>query len=193
MSAEQDELVRRLLEALGAAAYEKVLPQIGSSTLQAALQVLIEEQELQVRLFIPHYWAVYYHDGRSGFGPKDATFLVFFPDPKDDPRLIAGRSPERANQLRRLTKAEFYRGLSENTRRRKAGLPPFMLVIQNEDGSPGTVGPAPAHPFFTEGMAGFALEADDITYPIVDEFVQRIVDDLQVRSDTAEVEISFDP
>lgn len=193
MAAEQDDLVRRLLEALGAAAFEKVLPQIGSKTLQAALQLLIEDTELQARLFIPHYWAVYYHDGRGGFGPKDATFLVYFPNPQDDPRLPAGRSPERASELRRLTKAEFYRGLSENTRRRKAGLPPFMLVIKNEDGSPGSVGPAPAHPFFTEGMAGFALEADDLTYPIVDDYVQRIVDDLQVRSDSAEIEISFDP
>ena len=38
--------------------------------------------------------------------------------------------------------ADRFQSLAEGFARRKAGLPPCLLAIQNEDGSPGTVGPA---------------------------------------------------
>lgn len=176
-----DAFVAEILGLLTQAAVDRVEPEIDSITLREALRVLIDVPGMEGKLFIPHYWAVYFHDGRGGFGPRDATFLVFFERPQDDPRLPGGKFPERASQLRRLTAAEFNAGLAENTRRHRLGLPPFMFVIKNDDGSPGRVGPASGHPFFVDGMLGFGDSVSSAGGPemqALDDYVQREIDDL---------------
>ena len=83
--------VRLILQDLGFRELRLVKKSIGSSTLRAAIRLIVNESEERADLFIPHYWAVYYHDGRGAFGPKTARKLVFFDDPNDDPRIKGGR------------------------------------------------------------------------------------------------------
>ena len=140
--------IQRILEAVGRDELRRILPRIGSSTLRKALRLIVEANQGRARLFIPHYWAVYYHDGRGGFGPKSARKLVFFDDPRDDPRAP---TPERQAQVRRLTRAEYEEGLRRNALRRAAGFTrPFMYVVSS-------VGPAAGNPFFEDASRNAAV------------------------------------
>lgn len=171
MSASADETVQRIVEAVGQAAFERVLPQIDSSTLRKSLQLIVERipEGWQSRLFLPEYWAVYYHDGRRGFSSPSGGFLVFFADPRNDPR-VAGGYPVRASEVRRLTAEEFDFGLHQNAIRARQGLRPYMFVVRS-------VGPAGAHPFFEEGMVDFVNEVDLIALDLFDRHIQAIIDE----------------
>lgn len=59
----------------------------------------------QYALIVPHFWATYIHDGRGAVTGK--PLLIWFRNPKDDPRLLNGNTPERLSQTRRLTSGEF--------------------------------------------------------------------------------------
>jgi hypothetical protein len=53
----------------------------------------------------PQYWAVYYQMGRRAMGiirHKAAEYLVWFPNPKDDPRLVNGESPMHRSEVKSL-------------------------------------------------------------------------------------------
>lgn len=121
-----------------------MLPQVrrrvGSRTLRKFLQPF-ERVDGKAVLGVPHYWAVYYHDGSGGFGPRRTTYLVFFPDALlQDPRL-GGQYPIRFSEWRPLTKEEFRIGLEIN-RSLGFGLSgPFMTVTR-------FVGPRKGDPFF---------------------------------------------
>lgn len=94
-------------------------------------------------LQIPHYWAVYYHDGRSGH-TMPRGFMIWFPDRTDDPRTSGNRRiAVRRSQVRKLTKSQYAHGLRMNRIRRQQGKPPFMILKR-------IVGPLPKHPFFDE-------------------------------------------
>lgn len=181
MGVAEDLLLQRVAIELGRLGIKKVLPKIDSATLRDALTVIIEKTgqgAYTSRLFIPHYWAVYYHDGRGAFGPKDNAVLVFFADPKDDPR-IQGGYPERANDIRKLSRAEYEFGLRKNREAYDRGDPPYMIVTKS-------VGPAGAHPFFTKGMVGFAGSVEKDVLPFVDSYIQRLVDDIGPDKGVAE-------
>jgi len=165
------DLVRRLLRL----AERRARPKIPSRTLRRALRRLVlpgATGGVEGVLFIPHYWAVFLHDGRRGFGSKPGAFLVFFRDIRDDPR-VAGGFPERASQIRRLTKREFDFWLERNRRHLKAGGDPFevpMVVVRH-------VGPAQGAHFFTRGMDGFlASQAAPVARNAFDAYVQEVVD-----------------
>lgn len=142
---------------------------IGSSTLREAARLIVDAIGGRAEIFIPHYWAVYYHDGRDGFSADSGRFLVFFANPDDDPRLADGY-PERAADIRRLTRDEFYAGLAENERRAESGGTPFMFVVRS-------VGPAGAHPFFDRLAEGAAERFDQIAFASLDAHVQQLLDD----------------
>lgn len=144
--AESRGILRRVLEEVGRAEMERVREQIGSKTLRAALRLIVNESEQRADLFIPHYWAIYYHDGRGSVHPVTARKLVFFDDPRDDPRAP---TPERESQVRRLTKDTYRRGLEINKERRARGLRPFMYVVDS-------VGPSKPRPFFERLSRGSA-------------------------------------
>jgi hypothetical protein len=132
----------------------------GSKTLASALRVNIYNNETAA-LYIPHYWAIFVHDGRGGFGPKNQGFYVWFRDPNDDPRLIGGKTPERLYQKRRLTAAEYREGLRRNRRHLDNGGDPYdmpMIVTRIV-----RRGMAPSQ-FFSNrhGMRGFAKRAGTI-------------------------------
>jgi hypothetical protein len=173
-------MYQRILEQLGEQEASRVRQLIGSRTLREALEVRVDAPLGLAELFIPHYWAVYYHDGRGPLVPVNATKLVFFSDPRDDPRLIAGY-PVRATDIVRLTKEDYQLGLQENARRRLAGEPPFMIVVD-------AVGPAKPKPFFEDLARGAADRADNLVLAEFDAFVQDLVDtddDLKSESSTA--------
>lgn len=167
MASVQD-LIARVLRAVGEEELRRVRGAIGSSTLRRALELIVEENLYRARLFIPHYWAVYYHDGAAPFGPLTASVLVFFDDPRDDPRIASGY-PVRASEIRRLTREEYENGLEINRERMANGDRPFMFVVKN-------VGPHAAHPFFDELGVGAAERAGPVVMETFDQWIQEQLD-----------------
>lgn len=174
--------LREVLRAVAARARRRVTPKIPSRTLRAALEVRVEEVvgTMFAVLHLPHYWALYVHDGR---GPitKNKGFLVFFRNPSEDPRLAGGYA-KRAAEVRHLTRTEWKSGLERNRRHIAAGGDPFdapMIVVRR-------VGPAAGARFFTDGMIGFLQEeaAPEILERF-DRFMQRVIDDGLHESRTA--------
>lgn len=182
---DKQQLYREVLDALGSAELQTVKSLIGSSTLRDAVRLIVEESEARARLFIPHYWAIYYHDGRGSVHPVNSSKLVFFDNPQDDPRIPGGRSPERANQLRRLTRAEYLQGLEINADRRASRQRPYMYVVDS-------VGDAAAHPFFDRLAEGAASRAGATVLPIFDRHIQFWIDsDPSTRPETKIADFRF--
>lgn len=140
---------------LAARALLQARPLVQSRTLKAAMRPEVEATASGVRasLVIPHYWAVYYHDGRGPVRAKPGKKLVFYKRVEDDPRLVGG-FPERATQIRKLTKAQFYRDL-------KAGK---LIAVESVRGTQ-------PRPFFERGMRPFRRKVG----PIADKFVEECI------------------
>lgn len=132
------ELTRKVVEAVR----ERVRRTIESSTLRRSLDskiVVNESGEIGAEIFVPQYWAVYYHDGRGPVRPTNGKFIVYFQDIEDDPRVAGGRDyPVRESQIRRLRldPKEFRRLIEQG-----------KLIVRT------SVGPSRPHPFF-ERLAG---------------------------------------
>lgn len=169
MPLDRDAFYQQLLTKYGEAELERVRLLIGSRTLREAVRLIVDAQAGTAELYIPHYWAVYYHDGRKGFGPITSSKLVFFADPKDDPRLVGGH-PERDFDIRTLTRDEYEHGLAVNAERRKNGQAPFMFVLDR-------VGPAAGHPFFNQLSNGAAGRMDLPARRATDDAIQALVDE----------------
>jgi len=108
-----DAFKQRLLPKLAQAAVVYARPSVerASRTLARALRVRYKAgQTEKAAAHITHYWAVYVHEGRNPFSKE--TLIVWWRDPRDDPRLRGGQTPARAKDLRRLTKAEFAQALA---------------------------------------------------------------------------------
>lgn len=181
-----EDAVDELLRLYGADELALVRTMIGSSTLRDAARLVIGPQlgpdgEASAAIVIPHYWAVYYHDGRGGFAAPEGRFLVYFADADDDPRLDGGY-PVRAQDIVRLTRAQFYDGLARNRERAEAGEGPFMFVVRS-------VGPAGAHPFFDRLAEGAALRMDLFAEFAIDSFVQENLDEEGPQRATARVRL----
>ena len=155
MAQSSRQFIRSVLREVARRAVRRVRPQIPSDTLQRALGVSLDEAaaRFEATLFIPHYWAVYVHDGRGSISKAGRPgFLIWFKDPTEDPR-ISGGFPERASQIRRLTRQQFRAGLARNRAHIAAGGDPFdvpMIVVKQ-------VGPVKGSFFFTKGMLGFEI------------------------------------
>ncbi len=147
-------VIKKILMELGERELRLVKKSIGSKTLRAAVRLIVDESKQRADLFIPHYWAIYYHDGRGSVSPRSARKLVFFDNPNDDPRL-AGGYPVRASQVQRLTREQYNEGLRRNQERARKGGRPFMYVV---DG----VGPSKPKPFFKRLSQGSAQRAEPI-------------------------------
>lgn len=156
------DVIREVLRAIGQRELAEARRRVPSDTLRAAMQLIIEESEFRARVFVPHYWAVYLHDGHNEINPVSARKLVFFDDWMDDPRRNGVR-PERFSQERRLTKAEYEHGLQMNAERAARGQRPFMYVVNSTravkgkpwfdrmaQGASGRVGPAALRAFDRE-------------------------------------------
>ena len=164
-----EDVLEELLRLYGEEELATARATVGSRTLREAMFLLMDARAGVADIVVPHYWAVYYHDGRAGFAAPSGRFLVFYPDPDDDPRLEGGR-PVRFSDARHLSREEFLEGLDRNEERASSGLPPFMLVVRS-------VGPAGAHPFFDRLTAGAAARMDQLAGAALDAHVQAVVDD----------------
>lgn len=167
MTARDDAFTRRLVTRFGRLAIRKARPGIPSRALRRALNLFVVNDRV-ARMQIPHFWALYVHDGRGPFGPRRAKFLVWFRNPKRDPRLApSGVTPVRARNIKRLSREEFVRGLQENAEARDRGLPPPMIITRR------VKTPSQARKFFDNrvGMRGFVQEANQVGNPMVREFI----------------------
>ena len=177
-------IIRRILRDLGERELRLVKKSIGSKTLRAAIRLVINESEERADLFIPHYWAIYYHDGRGAFGPDTARKLVFFDDPNDDPRIKGGR-PVRESDVRRLTRDQYREGLRRNQERAARGGRPFMYVVDS-------VGPSRPRPFFDQLERGAARRADNVVSRAFErELIDWIESDPDTKSETRITDIGF--
>lgn len=134
----------------------------------------------EARIQIPHYWALYVHDGRSApFGAVQAQFLVWFRNPKDDPRLRGGISPVRAKDLRQLTPSEFRYWLARNREADPDGTNPRLrpMIVTRQIRTP-----TQARRFFSNeaggGMQRFPPEARRIIAEEFSGFVRAQMGDL---------------
>lgn len=166
-------------------AQRHIKPDIPSARLRRTLQIRIQQRGTKGDLFLTQFWAIIVHDGRRGFGPKDAKFLVFFVDPADDPR---GPTPNRAADQRKLTAAEFQAALDRNKALEQinpsGGPMQHMIIVKDASGAPGRVSGVPARPFFLDlGAQRFESLVDDIVIREMDKFVssQIIVERLTAR------------
>lgn len=181
MSVQDEQFMRRTITRLARRGRAKVRPRVrkgtgsghGSRTLAAAIRVEIARFNV-AHISIPHYWAIYVHDGRGPFGPKRQGFYVWFRDPKQDPRLNRGHGWERLSQKRRLTRSEFQAGLAMNhAHLDRGGSPrslPMIITKQIRRGMK-------PNKFFSNaprgGMFGFKREADKIIGEDFDKYVLR--------------------
>lgn len=170
------DIVRRILEAFVSDELALAKSLIQSTTLADAVRAEFNFEADEALLHVPHYWAVYYHDGRGPIQAAPGHKLVFFHRPEDDPRLEGGY-PERVSQVRRLTADQFYEGLEINRERFANGLPPYMYVLNS-------VGAAKGDPFFDDLAVG-AAERMDFIAQIEIEKALREDPDLRGESDTA--------
>jgi len=166
----REEVLRDVLRAMGEQELAEARRLIPSATLKAAVRLIVQESQQRARLFIPHYWAIYYHDGRGVVSPRSARKLVFFDNPREDPRNRGGARAERASRERRLTRAEYQRGLEINAERRARGQRPFMFVVD-------AVGPSRPRPFFDELAVGATRRSGPLAAREFDRHIQRLVDE----------------
>lgn len=136
-----------------------------SKTLQRAMEVLVPERG-EGGVFLPHYWAPFYHNGRGPSpGPRadDRAQVVFFKDKNLDPRTDGGSNyPVRLSDVKHLSKRQFQEA------RRKGDI----LFIRTK------LVPASAsrpHPFFVEAAPLLEEHAGNIVIPLVDEYVRSLL------------------
>jgi hypothetical protein len=133
-----------------------------SGTLRRALNCRVDATSADVEaiLSVPHYWAIYYHDGRGEVRAKRDKVLVWFASIEDDPRVNSTGHPVRVSQRRklRLSKTQF-------RRLRKAG----KLIVSRRSG------PADGKPFYAV-LRGFGGRVGDIA---VEEIEALILDGLR--------------
>lgn len=140
-----------LASALLSAGRAFVLPKIPSKTLRKALNIR-RLGDTRGYLNVPHYWAVFYHEGHTKpITPKRTNgFLVWFKNPKLDPRISSG-FPIRKNQVRSLTKDEFRAARKKN-----------QIIVTKRSPFDGRA--VRGRNFFSNrgGMTGFSKKADRV-------------------------------
>lgn len=139
---------------------EKARPQIPSRTLRRALEVRINPTDLRAILHIPHYWAVYVHDGHGPIEPVARQWLAFFPDKTKDPRTdFAQNYPVRVTDIVSLHDAMTDEEFKEAKRERD------LVFSKRSPAREGT-------PFFEDGLAGSA----SIVTPLVRDEMRALME-----------------
>jgi len=145
MAITRRELKESVSRALANNAKERVRRFTPSRTLRDALRVVRDGAKWYIG--VPHYWAVYYHDGRAAArSVREGGWLVWYKNPNDDPRHN-GNYPVRASQLRSLRQA----GISME--RLRADIESGRAVIARS--SPRSGRSVAGKPFFVRGLTGF--------------------------------------
>lgn len=143
--------IRRATLQLAKMAREEARPNIPSRQLRRQLKIKrIADDKVNVSL--EPYWAYWVHEGRGAFSASQGKLLIWFRNPRNDPRLRQGRSPNRRGELRKLTKQEFAYWSRKNREAKRAGRVLPMNVARS-------VGPVKPSRFFTKGMRPFGPKA----------------------------------
>lgn len=128
----------RILRRIGEEAVIRIKSKVTSQTLRESFKVRKLPGKETIAVSTPYYWARYYFEGRGPVYPREKTWLVWFQNPRDDPRN-AGGYPKQKGDRRRLTAEEFAWGLEMN---RLLGTEeesmPFMVIAQRSGPFPGT-------------------------------------------------------
>jgi len=145
-------LKRPILERLAAVVARSVKPFIGAKALRESLTVRPDRDGHLVFRFA-QYWARWYIEGRRAVSGN----LIYFKDPRDDPRLANGFPATHRQEVRRLTRAELRDALEDDK------------VIMTDH-----VGPAPAHPFL-DFVQPEDPDVEAILTEAMDDFVSESV------------------
>jgi hypothetical protein len=181
-------LKKQLVRRMGLFAIAYVRPKIPSKTLRRGL-LFFPTSEVLGYVYLPHYWALYVHDGRGPFRMPAGSVMCWFRDPSNDPRLrgFGGQTPPRKIQLPRLTKSQFEFWLEENRRAIERGDQPPMIVTKQINK------PTKATPFFSNepggGMFGFSQRVFPVLHSIVRADFKDQLRDLMDITDSAEASI----
>jgi hypothetical protein len=118
-----------------------------------------------IKIYVPHFWARFVHDGSRAVR---GISMVWFPNPKDDPRLKGGRPIKRSQVKRlRLSKRRFYA-------LRAAGI---LVWCKNRKA-------IKAHPFFKKAILRSGPSIRKILGKASQDLqkeIKQIVDQLQIR------------
>lgn len=180
-SKEAQEIIQAALVELATRSYRHFYPRVPSKTLQRAMSVEMGKDvpdllPSQAALVIPHYWAVYLHDGRGPVWPDRARYIVFFRRIEDDPRVDGGKNyPVRASDIRKLSSSEYNYGLLRNRLAAQQGLPPYMYVLRNPDGSPRPAGKFTGNTSWFLEKTDVASQSTPAIYDLLDQYVMRNV------------------
>jgi len=140
-----EEIKRTVSRVIANDAKEKVRRFTPSRTLKDALRVTFEGGRWWIG--VPHYWAVFYHDGRGPVrSSRPGGFLVWYKNPKDDPRH-GGDFPVRKSQIRSLRQS----GIS--LERLRADIESGRAVIART--SPRSGESVAGKPFFIRGLRSY--------------------------------------
>lgn len=138
-------------------------------------------RNVQGVLHIPHYWALFVHDGRGPF--RKGRYMIWYRDPRLDPRLQNGKTPKRVKDLRKLTRDQWRRAVEIRNRWIEAGGDPYdaPVIITKAIRKP-----TAATPFFGndpgEGMHGFSADAGRIAQEEFSRHVRSVMgQSLRVR------------
>ncbi len=140
-----------------------------SKTLQRAMILTIVSDkglEGKAQVTVPHYWAIFIHDGSNSVPP--GTFMIWYRNPADDPRFPGRTRPERLSQMRRLSPEQLRRDLLANK----------VIVAKNRSN-------IPANRFFSnrEGMFGVTQEVEDeVSHLFRTHLRKSLASELGVRS-----------
>jgi len=140
--------------------YSNTETNIPSVNIRQSMTLVYARGETFGTLNVPFYWSKAYHDGRDAIHLKDDRVMIYYKDPKDDPRLNTSfpNYPIRRSDRRRLLRSTI-------SADQKAG----KLIVTKKVGS--TTG----HPFFSDsgGMAGFDKELDRVASKECDIYVAK--------------------
>lgn len=188
--------MQRLAKRIGTAGLRRARPKVSraSRTLARALVLKVRVREskrratIEAAIHIPHYWAIYVHDGRKPF--RKGRYMVWWRNPKLDPRLQGGKTSKRAGQLRRLNRIQWEAALQSIADWVSAGgdIYDAPVVITKAIRKPTAptkfFGNAPG-----EGMHGFINDAGRIVDREFSRHVVRSLGDLLTETDTATVRL----
>lgn len=164
---------------LGKEAVKYARPKIRSQTLKRALAAHQAGPNV-VYVGVPHYWAVYVHNGRGPITMPEGKVMCWFRNIADDPRLPGGTYPVNRGQRRRMTQQEFLYWLEQNRQAVAAGAEPPMVITRH-------VGPVAPNRFLANdgGMAGFMQKAQQVAGPLVRKYLLGQLRDVLNIEDTA--------
>lgn len=131
---------------------DRLRPLIQSETLKRSMYVMKEKRSGSYRIVFPYYWAIYYHNGRDTVEAAPGHYLIYFRDPRNDPRLRGGY-PKNKKDVKKLSSAQFRFGLKMNRKLQKAGGGPMDYMVLAK-----SVGPARPHPFIKEALGRFPVK-----------------------------------